>query len=353
MRVLEVITGGEAGGAQRHLADLVRGLAAMGDQVLVAHGGGTWLDRAVPVPTAYIREIRRRPDPVQDLRAVARLSGLVDAFSPDVIHGHSSKGGFLARLVGRVRRRPVVFTAHGFVLWDSTRSAPSRMVFRWFEGWAARQSAAVIAVSARDRDLAMAMGARRSILIENAVTVPDLPWEAPEGDPPRVGFLGRFSREKGFDVLVSALTRPGTLVELRVAGDGPLADTYRREARAARIAHTFLGWQDSPENFLRTVNALAIPSWKEGLPYTLLDALALGVPTVVTDVGGMGDVVRELDPELVVPPGRPAELRAGIAHALQLPPDFTGRARTLAATRFTMDTMIYRTREVLREAARA
>ncbi len=353
MRVLEVITGGEAGGAQRHLADLVRGLAAMGDHILIAHGGGTWLDGVVPVPTAYLREIRRRPDPLQDTRAVARLCGLVDAFQPDVIHGHSSKGGFLARLVGRLRGRPVVFTAHGFVLLDPTRSASSRMVFRWLEAWAARQSAAVIAVSARDRDLAAAMGARRSVLIENAVEVPERPWERPGGDPPRVGFLGRFSREKGFEVLVSALSRPGERLELRVAGDGPLAERYRDQVRAAQIAHAFVGWQDSPEDFLRAVDVLVIPSWKEGLPYTLLDALALGVPTLVTDVGGMGDVVRELDPDLVVPPGRPAELRAGIAHALGLSSDFTNRARALVGTRFSMDAMVERTREVLRVAARA
>src|SRR5579875_2334568 len=96
LRVLEVITGGEAGGAQRHLADLTRGMAALGDDVLIAHGGGTWIDERANVPTAYVGELVRAVHPAKDVRALRRLTAVADAFRPDVIHGHSSKAGFLA-----------------------------------------------------------------------------------------------------------------------------------------------------------------------------------------------------------------------------------------------------------------
>jgi glycosyltransferase involved in cell wall biosynthesis len=353
VRVLEVITGGEAGGAQRHLADLVRGLARQGDEVLVVHGGGTWIDTVIPVPTAYVADIRRAPDPVHDLRALARLISLVDSFQPDIIHGHSSKGGFLARLAGQRRRLPVVFTAHGFVVLDPTRSRGSRRVFRWVEAWAARRSAAVIGVSERDRELAAAMGAPHAVCIPNAVEVPREPWEPPRSETFTVGFLARFSREKGFEVLVSALQDFDGPVTLKVAGDGPLAGDYRDVAARAAVRCEFVGWQDDPSAFLRTLNVLAVPSWKEGLPYVLLDALALGIPTVVTDVGGMGDVMRRLDPRLVVPPGRPPELRAGIEAARGLGPAFVDRARALIREHFSLDEMVRRTREVLWEASRA
>lgn len=68
MRVLEVITGGEAGGAQRHVADVTQGLRAVGHDVRVVHGGGRWLETVVG-PTDYLPALARSVNPRADWAA--------------------------------------------------------------------------------------------------------------------------------------------------------------------------------------------------------------------------------------------------------------------------------------------
>lgn len=351
MRVLEVITGGEAGGAQRHVVDLARGLSAAGDAVAVAHGGGHWLDQQTGVQTVYVPELLSAIAPARDSRAFFRLLAVARTARPDVIHGHSSKGGSMARAVGRWLHIPTVFTAHGLVFLDPTRPHWERRLYRGVERWGARRAAAVIAVSRRDEEAARSLGARRVERIENGVDVPTTMWRRPEHRRPTLGFLGRFSREKGFEQLLAAARDLTSAPRLLVAGDGPLALAWQRQAAASGLAVQFRGWQEAPLQFLAELDALVIPSWKEGLPYSLLDALAFGVPTVVTDVGGMGDVVRPLDAGLVAPAGDVPALSAAITRALGLSRDFSTRARDHIRRHFDRATMVARTRAVLLDAA--
>ena len=350
-RVLEVITNGEAGGAQRHVADLARGLSDRGDEVWVAHGGGHWLDAQSGLRTVYVPELVPPIAPPRDVRAFWRLLAVIRVLRPDVVHAHSSKAGLLARWASRWERVPAVFTAHGYVFLDPTRPAWERSLYRLLEGWAARASSAVIGVSRRDAEAARGLGAQRATYIANGVRVGPDRWRRPTGDVLRVGFIGRFSREKGFDVLLDALTAIDPRPELVVAGSGPMESAWRKRASDLRLVVRFVGWQEPVTRFLTDLHALAIPSWKEGLPYVLLDALAFGVPTVVTDVGGMGETVGSLDPALVVPPGDPPALARAIDYALQLGDSFADRARELMQRSYNLDTMVNQTRRVLTEAA--
>lgn len=353
MRVLEVVTGGEPGGAQRHVADVTQGLRAAGHEVRVAHGGGRWLEAAVGA-TDYLPQLTRSVNPAADWAACRSLEALIARYRPSVVHAHSSKAGVLARLAARARQVPAVYTAHGFVFTDPRRPAWERAIFRAAEGWAGRRSAAVITLSPRDAAWARAAGIRRVELIANGVEVPAIPWTPPPGPPWRVGFLSRFSPEKGFGVLVAAMAAVGPTYELVVGGDGPLAAEYRAAAAAAGLSAAFLGWQGDTRAFLAQVHVLAIPSWKEGLPYALLDALAAGVPTVATDVGAMGDVLRPLDPRLVVPAGDPRSLtialEAAVGQARTAAPSFADAARAHIARHYNLRDMIAQTAAVLEEA---
>jgi glycosyltransferase involved in cell wall biosynthesis len=351
VRVLEVITGGEAGGAQRHVRDLARGLGARGHEVLVIHGGGDWIDRQPGVRTRRVPWLVRAIDPVRDAAAVARLAQEIRRFKPAVVHAHSSKAGVVARWAARLLGVPAVYTAHGFVFTDPTLSPGSRRLYRWVEAVSGRVARAVIAVSRRDLEAGKALGIRRLVYIPNGVDLPPTGRPKTSRTEPVVGFLGRFTPEKGFEVLVDALASLRDGPKLVVAGAGPLAAAFREQCVRAGIRAVFLGWQDDPAAFLAAVDVLVLPSWKEGLPYTLLDALAAGVPTVVTDVGGMGDAVRPLAPDWVVPPGDAAALARAVRSALNAPSDFAERARAHVAAHYSLAAMVARTAAVLEEAA--
>ena len=351
MRVLEVITGGEPGGAQRHVAELTQGLRAAGHDVQVVHGGGRWLESAVG-PTHYLPALTRRVTGGGDVAAVRALVEVMRAWRPSVVHAHSSKAGLLARVAARRVGVPAVYTAHGFVFTDPTRPAWERRLYRELERWAGRRSAAVIAVSGSDAAWAAAAGVRRVAHIPNGVALPAASWQPPPGPPWRVGFLGRFGPEKGLAVLIQAIASAGAGWQLVVGGDGPGANEYRQAAAAQGVDAEFLGWQSHPAEFFAPLHALAIPSWKEGLPYTLLDALAYGLPTIVTDVGAMGDVVRPLDPHLVVPAGDPQSLTMAIRGAAEgRGGSFAARARAHVVRHFDLAQMVTRTAQVLEEAS--
>jgi len=113
---------------------------------------------------------------------------------------------------------------------------------------------------------------------------------------PRVLFVGRLSREKGLPLLLSASSRLRTRaprLQLIVVGEGPLAAWLQREARGNPHIH-LLGSLPHVRvlELMQECDVLAITSGYEGLPTVLLEALALGLPVVTTNVGVASEVVR-------------------------------------------------------------
>ncbi len=130
-------------------------------------------------------------------------------------------------------------------------------------------------------------------------------------------FLGRLVDIKGLDILIDAVT--DLPVSLVIAGDGPLRQSLEARARG-RVNARFLG-PVGPEKRAELLNGcdiLALPSRRlgsgrsEGLPLVVVEAQASGLPVVVSDTGGMSEIVAHRDTGLLVPPGDTKALRAAI-----------------------------------------
>jgi glycosyltransferase involved in cell wall biosynthesis len=159
-----------------------------------------------------------------------------------------------------------------------------------------------------------------------------------------IGTVGRLVPVKGHGVLIEALAALPEDAHLVLAGDGP--ERPALEALAARLGLgrrvTFLGHRDDPEAVLPAFDVFCLPSLAEGLPRSVLEAQACGVPVVASDVGGLGEAVCPHTGRLVVA-GDGEALPAALASVLARPrqPDITrafieGRyslSRTLAAFR--------------------
>jgi glycosyltransferase involved in cell wall biosynthesis len=126
----------------------------------------------------------------------------------------------------------------------------------------------------------------------------------------QVGFLGWTNKEKGiFDALASfeRVVRREPRATLRVAGGGRdyeafLAEIERRDL-TSRVE--CLGWlpRDQVASFLETLAVLVLPSYAEGLPNALLEAMAAGVPVVATSVGGVTDLIGQSGGGILIKPG--------------------------------------------------
>lgn len=349
---MEIITGGEPGGAQRHVAHLVRYLSNQGATVTVVHGGGHWLGQAVgdAADVVYVPELVRRVRWRSDYQATKKLARILRERRPQVVHCHSSKAGALVRWVAWRMGVPAVYTAHGLVFHDPKHSWASRALYRVIESWGARHAKAVVVMT--PEDMAFVQKAKgRAVFIVNGVEEPKTARRRRPG-PPAIGFLGRFSPEKGLDWLLPLAGRQSQW-QWRLAGAGP-QEVLVREA-VKRWPHIqWMGWiGEDDQNFWDTIDVLVQPSWKEGAPYSVLEAMARGVPVVGSRVGALPAMISPVDPALVVTPGEPDALRQALAFALDHAEELGIRAREVVQQEFSMANQHQKTWALLQEVARA
>lgn len=139
-------------------------------------------------------------------------------------------------------------------------------------------------------------------------------------DVPKVLVVGRLSAEKGHGVLLEALSilrRDGTDAMVEFAGDGEIRSDLEAQAVRLGVADRvlFLGGLHPSEIpvHLRRADVFCLPSFSEGLPVSIMEAMAVGVPVVTTYIGGIPELAVNGETALVVPAGNPAHLAAALA----------------------------------------
>jgi len=145
------------------------------------------------------------------------------------------------------------------------------------------------------------------------------------GPGPHLVAVGRLTRQKGFDVLLSALPRVLERVPnatLTILGQGPLETHLAEQAENLRLINkvAFLGFQENPWRYLKHADLFVLPSRYEGTPNILLEALVLGVPVVATDCPGGTREIQSRNPQIVlVPPENAGALAEAIITACTSP----------------------------------
>lgn len=143
---------------------------------------------------------------------------------------------------------------------------------------------------------------------------------------PHVVAVGRLQHEKGYDVLLQAFPRVLQAfpeARLTIVGEGPLESQLKEQATNLGIQHTvsFPGFQKNPWPYIKHANLFVLPSRFEGLPNTLLEALALEVPVVASDCrGGVREIQKSAKHVILVPPEMPGQLGDAIVSMLTASP---------------------------------
>ena len=358
------------GGTRRHLRDLVAALDPREFRVALAVSLGREAAfgrddvPAFEARGAAVHELpmRRGISPAADAQSLVRLVRVIRGARPDVIHAHSSKAGFLARVAGALCRVPVVYTPHVFpFLMECGQDV--RCLYWILERSVRWATAALIAVSEEEVREARRLGyaKERVFLVRNGV--------APEGAAPaavreagtlRVGFFGRLTRQKGPDLLLEAVPDiVAHLPHVRFAfyGDGEQAEPLRRRAAELQLEGvvSFRGLcpQGEAQARMRETDVVVLPSRWEGCPYVALEAFAAGVPLVAAAVGGVPDLVQSGVNGVLVPPDDSEALCDALLGLLREP---QRRARLVehgreTARAFTVDGMAAAVAEIYRRVA--
>jgi glycosyltransferase involved in cell wall biosynthesis len=319
--VLYVVTLAEVGGAQSYVRDLLPAVQEEFDVVVAAHGEGPLRSAAADlgIPFLPLRHVRRALSVVQDPLGLAELVRLFVRLRPDIVHLNSSKAGVLGRLAGAVARVPVrVFTAHGWAFKAATGAGAN--VYLWADRAVRPLTSTVVCVSETELQAGIAAGvcvASRSIVIPNAVEVgPPRQRSRADGSALRLVSVGRLAEPKDFSTLVAALARlPAGTARLRILGAGPLRGTL--EAQIANLgldgSVELVGEVADVRPFLYESDVFVLSSRSEGMPISVLEAMAAGLPVIASDTGGLREVVVEGETGFLVPPGDPRELAARLA----------------------------------------
>jgi glycosyltransferase involved in cell wall biosynthesis len=318
-RLLVVITLAEIGGAQSYVASLLPALRTAFDVVVAAHGDGPLRAAARDAGVRFVPlvHVRRPLSPVEDVRGFLELLALVRRERPDVLHANSSKAGILGRLAATVARVPVrVFTVHGWAFRAHT-GATARL-YLWADRLLDPVTAMTICVARSDLDAgirARTCRPGRATVIRNGVAL-DVPQARPGDDGPlRAVTVARLRRPKDVMTLVRAiaLLPPGS-ARATIVGDGPerevLADEIRRLGVGGAV--DLAGERDDVADMLAAADVFVLPTLSEGLPMSVLEAMAAGLPVVAAAVGGVPELVDDGETGLLVPPGRPDAMAAAL-----------------------------------------
>ena len=169
-----------------------------------------------------------------------------------------------------------------------------------------------------------------------------------------IGYIGRFSEEKGILNFVEAIPR---ILETRgeaaflIGGDGQLRSQVEKHANKLSNKAKYAGWifHNELPHYLNELKLLVLPSYTEGLPNIMLEAMACGTPVLATPVGSIPDVVKDGENGFIMKDNSAECIATNVIRALTHPnlEKIATNARTLVEKEFTYEKAVARYRDIL------
>jgi glycosyltransferase involved in cell wall biosynthesis len=321
------------------LGPQLQAFAAAGYEVIGMSAAGPHVEALTAMGVAHVDvpSFTRSTNPVQDVKAFVELVRLLRIVRPDVLHTHNPKPGILGRIAGRLARVPrIVNTQHGLYAQPG-----DRWQRRWPVYAAERLAAAFgdveLVQNPEDVDTlvrTMHVPARKVRLLGNGVDLARFdPAAVPSATRDRVraewgiapdevvvGTVGRLVREKGIVELLDAAHRlRASQPTARIVVIGPHDDgkhdaiTPTDVERAVHDGVVLAGQRTDMPACYAAMDVFVTASWREGFPRAAMEAAAMALPTVASDIRGNRQVVVDGVTGVLCPVRDPAGLAAAIA----------------------------------------
>jgi glycosyltransferase involved in cell wall biosynthesis len=341
--------------AWRLLRPWLWGLRSAGYDVHIACSRGEYFERlAADGFEMHEVALRRTFNATAHMRPLFQLWRLMRKGRFEAVNAHSPVAAAVGRLAAWLAgAKPCVYTVHGFYFHEGTPGVERWLMvaIEWLLG---RITDQFMFVSEEDRQTALRTGiARReedtTALLNGVELGAFRPVSAGDGEAARlrrdlglppgtpvVGIVGRIVREKGYREFLEAatnLTASGIDARFLVLGDSLPSDRdqfgvkFRRQVREAGLGDRFVftGLTDRVPEYLRVMDIFVLPSYREGMPRSVLEAMATGLPVIATRIRGCREAVVHGETGILVPPKDAAALGGAIRHLIEHP----GEARRM------------------------
>ena len=401
-KILYLITQSELGGAQRYVFDLATNLR---DDFDIAVAAGEPGERGELVQklkqTGFVCEnqinqknqqsavgsrqsihviprLKRAVSPANDLLALIGIIKIIKKIKPDIIHLNSSKisvlgsiAAFIANLPAVNRKLLVVYTVHGWVL-NEPMPAAKKLFYEYAEKFTARLKNKIICVSKSDYDTArtqLKIPEKKLALIHNGIKpINFLSRKEARRKLSRaarcplpacnlvIGAIGNLYKTKGFEYLIEAikiLAAYNPRLTAIIIGEGAERKSLENIIWKNRLTNAFFlaGKIGNAAELLPAFDIYVCSSVKEGLPYSILEAMAAGLPIVSTDVGGVPEMIADGENGLLVKPKKPRHLAGAMGKVIKdgrLREQIKSAARKKMKEKFDIKNMLQKTKAVYR-----
>lgn len=295
-----------------------------------------------------------------DPRTLFRLRKEIAKFRPDIIHAHDYKTNFLA-LLCRPKSARLVTTVHGYV----SRGGRLELYYK-IDMFSLKRMDHIVTVSddLQEQVTQMGIDSDTVTLVDNAIDMVEFSRKSAVEKAKRqlgfrsdrflIGAVGRLAKEKGFDLLISAVERlieGGLDVELTIIGEGDQREQLEAQIAASGHADRFhlLGYRSDTIALYEAMDLYVLSSLREGLPNVLLEAMAMEVPVVATKIAGVPKLIQDRENGLLVNSGSVDELEQAIKEILKndsLREMLVGKARKTIETEFSFSVRMDKIRKI-------
>ena len=237
-----------------------------------------------------VKNFERSINPTKDIKAFFEIKKIAIRVNPDVIHLHSSKAGAIGRFAFNGKKVPLFYTPHGYSFLMENYKPIKRLVFKMIESVCEKRNCTTISCSVGEHQESLKL-TKRAVYVNNGVNIEELKKlmssvKTCKDHPFTVFTLGRICCQKNPELFNKiALAMPD--VRFLWIGDGEL----REQLTAQNIEIT--GWAERKKALTLSLSAdvFLLPSLWEGLPISLLEAMYMKKPCVVSNVIGNRDVI--------------------------------------------------------------
>lgn len=367
-KILYVLTKSGIGGAQKYVKDLAENLDKNKFETKILCGGKDikWLSNKTYPWLLFIN----------DWLAVFELVKIFKNERPGAIHLNSSKAGVIGAIaclfMGK-KRPQIIFTAHGWVFNHTNE-------LNWFvknfyiflHKTSSLFMSKIICVSEYDYNLALEYNIcepEKLVKIHNGIDV-DMKFlnkkEARnnlichcEGfargnllnkNWPWIGSIGRLVKEKNYETFVEAAKLIPS-ANFLIIGEGPRKKNLESRIQNLKLEKRFFiispGGNDA--QYLKALDVFVMSSVKEGLPYILLEAMAAELPIVVTEAGGMPELIKNHENGLMVAQRSPEALARAIGGLIEnkvVAQELSLKAKEIVKERFSLKKMVFETEKI-------
>jgi len=300
-----------SGGTQKHVIDIAKKIDRSEFQIDIVYSSDrnkNFVEESKGIFNRTYGLPIKRSASFTDVSNILRMRKIILENKYDVVHCHSTKAGFVGRLAAFVSRHPnVIYSPHGFMFCDN-RILFKRYLYLTMEKYLGHMTRKLIAVSGSEKELALEHNIvpnKKIITLYNSIDhseYDDFNYEnrilekLKNGSEIVLGTVGRLYYQKDPVTLIKSFKIindkfPNT--KLVMVGDGPLEQVCIKLIDSLGLTDKIdlAGYQKNSKAYYKTFDIFMLSSHYEGLPYALLEAMSMGIPSIGTNVVGIKDLI--------------------------------------------------------------